>query len=606
MTLTMRSIAYTPSRFKLWLWLVIAAFALPLISLVEAQQLTVPLSNGVSYTSVYNPTSKLNIWKGIPYAAAPVGKLRWQAPREPPLLNSTGTKVVIANKFGPTCPQAMPAIQGMPFVQGSEDCLYLSVYSGATASATALLPVLVMFHGGGYGAGDGTQDMSGFVGANGNGVVAVVVQYRLGAFGFLASPEVKAKGVLNAGLLDQNFALQWVQKHIAKFGGDPERVTIVGESAGAGSVLLHALARNGELGASLFKNMIAASPWVPTQPYYDEAISVRHYNDFASAVGCSSGDGAFDCLVSKDSLTLQRAANKVSTSAPTPRGNWAFLPVTDGTYVPGPPSTQLTRGKLNGLRLLAGNNANEGSLIPPPNIVTQNDLIAWIKSNFANLSERNITSLLAAYPSDSGPVVASTPRYETSGYGPGTALNISQVATGQQQRCYNMYAEASVICPSYWFASAFTGNGRSAYHYQYSVPFAVHGADLTAYWGPAGENQGPDLVTAFRKIYGNFVINGNPSLSAADANGASSSTPNKANPITNWPPWTTTGSPILINLNQTGGTPYTTLTSLGIPITQFRGSGLRNTFTAAEAYPWEGGRGKRCDLWREISLFVPQ
>jgi len=78
---------------------------------------------------------------------------------------------------------------------------------------------------------------------------------QLGAFGWLASPEVKAKGVLNAGLLDQNLALRWVQQHISKFGGDPARVTITGESAGAGSVLLHALAKNGELGTSLFTNV---------------------------------------------------------------------------------------------------------------------------------------------------------------------------------------------------------------------------------------------------------------------------------------------------------------------------------------------------------------
>ncbi|KAK4449570.1 alpha/beta-hydrolase [Podospora aff. communis PSN243] len=580
--------------------LLTAALVAAFLPLVTNAQLTVTLPNA-KYTSVYTAATGIHVWRGLPYAAPPVGRLRWQAPVDLPTSNSTRT--VVAERFGPVCPQAMPAIQGMPFIAGNEDCLYLSVYS---PGGKGRLPVLVMFHGGGYGAGDGSQDMSGFIGANGNGIVAVVVQYRLGAFGFLASPEVKAKGVLNAGLLDQNFALQWVQKHISKFGGDPERVTIAGESAGAGSVLLHALARNGELGTSLFKNIIAASPWVPTQPYYDEVISVRHYTDFAAAVGCSSSAEVFDCLVSKDSLTLQRAANRVSTSAPTPRGNWAFIPVTDGTYVPGPPSTQLARGKLNGLRLLVGNNANEGSLIPPPNIVTQNDLIAWIKSNFANLSERNITNLLAAYPSDSGPVIASTPRYETNGYGPGTAVNISQVSTGQQQRCYNMYAEASVICPSYWFASAFTGQGRSAYHYQYSVPFAVHGADLSAYWGPATENQGPDLVTAFRRIYGNFIISGNPSLSAADANGASSSTPARANPITDWPPWATTGNPILINLNQTGGTPYTAMTSLGIPVTQFRGPTLRNNFTAGEAYPWEGGRGKRCDFWREISIFVPQ
>jgi hypothetical protein len=82
------------------------------------------------------------------------------------------------------------------------------------------------------------------------------------------------------------------------------------------------------------------------------------------------------------------------------------------------------------------NNANEGSLIPPSNIVTQDDLVAWIKSNFPNLSEANITNILAAYPSSSDPVDSTAAKYETSGYGPGTAVNISQVATGQQQRCY--------------------------------------------------------------------------------------------------------------------------------------------------------------------------
>lgn len=81
-------------------------------------------------------------------------------------------------------------------------------------------------------------------------------------------------------------------------------------------------------------------------------------------------------------------------------------------------------------------NANEGTLIPPSNILTESDLIAWINSNFPNLSPQNITTLLAAYPSDSGPVRPSAPRFETSGYGPATAVNTSQIATGQQQRCY--------------------------------------------------------------------------------------------------------------------------------------------------------------------------
>ncbi|KAK4187061.1 lipase 4, partial [Podospora australis] len=560
------------------------------------------------YTGVHETSSGLDIWRGIRYAAPPLGKLRWQVPQPPS--SSSDDPPILADKFGPACPQTLSATPGASsvFIPGNEDCLFLNVYSPAVRKqAGVLLPVMVVIHGGGYGLGTAGLDITEFLRENSNGLVAVTIQYRLGAFGFLASAEVKSRGVLNAGLLDQQFALQWVQKHIGKFGGDPRRVTISGESAGAGSVLLHAIARDGGLGTELFQNIIAASPWIPTQSRYHDALVTRHYYDFSALVGCPTRGNVFDCLTSKDSLVLQYAANLVSTTTPTPHGNWAFIPVTDGEYITGPPSVLLQQGRVNGIRLLAGNNANEGSIIPPSTIRTQNDLVTWLKQNFPNLSKKNITSVLEAYPSFSGPVDPTAARYETNGYGPGTAVNISQVATGQQQRCFNIYAEASVICPSYWFASAFTGNDRTAYHYQYSVPFSVHAADLSAYYGPPTENQGPDLVTAFRKIYGNFVSSGNPSISNQEANGRSGTVGSLLgdNPASNWPAWTNS-NPSLLNLNQTGGVPYTVMTSAGVPVTQFRGPGLRNNFTLVNAYMWEGGRGQRCEFWRKISPFIPQ
>ncbi|KAK4223737.1 lipase 4 [Podospora fimiseda] len=571
-----------------------------------------------SYTGIYNTSTQLTVWKGIRYAAPPIGKLRWQAPALPP--PQTGGGAIIANKFGNACPQVLSNKPGnnYVFISGNEDCLFLNIWSPPT-SGSKLFPVLVVIHGGGYGLGDGTVDMSGFIGGSGSGIVVVGVQYRLGAFGFLASPEVKSKGVLNAGLLDQRFALEWVQRHIEKFGGDRERVTLHGLSAGGGSLLLHAVWTGGKDGNKLFKNLITASPWIPTQPYYNDTVSVRDYTNFAAISGCSSGqEKVFDCLVGKDSLTLQYASHLVSTNSPTSHGNWAWKPVTDGVNITGPPSVMLESGKVNGERVLVGNNANEGPLIPPNNIATQDSLVAWLKDYFPTISQANITNILAAYPSSGGSVVKG---YETSGYGPGTAVNISQVATGQQQRCYNIYAEAAVICPSYWLATAFSKQNKSAYHYQYSVPFAVHSADLSAYWGPATENQGPDLVNAFRsnqvlpcyiainreltnaEIYGNFIINDNPSISIQDANGLSSLTPGATNPATNWPAWTE-NNPALMNLNQTGGVPYTAVSLIGVPVTQFRSPGLRNNFTRANAYAWEGGRGARCELWRELGPYV--
>ena len=117
----------------------------------------------------------------------------------------------------------------------SEDCLFLNVQSPANASN---LPVLIYIHGGGYGAGNGRQDFSDLLNTNGNNFVVVSIQYRLGPYGFLASDELNRRGVVNAGLLDQVFALQWVQTYIRDFGGNPSAVTISGESAGGGSVML--------------------------------------------------------------------------------------------------------------------------------------------------------------------------------------------------------------------------------------------------------------------------------------------------------------------------------------------------------------------------------
>ncbi|KAK5654329.1 hypothetical protein OQA88_7507 [Cercophora sp. LCS_1] len=545
---------------------------------------TLPYATYTGKSHVTYP--QLTTWLGIRYAAPPLGPLRWRPPQPPAQTNST----TIADTYGPACPQTMPNIPGLPFVPGDENCLFLNVYAPSNATN---LPVVVWIHGGGYGLGDGRVDMGPFLTKN-SGIVGVAIQYRLGPFGFLASNSVKNDGVVNAGLLDQKFALEWVAQYIHLFGGDPKRVTVMGESAGAGSVLLHAMA---EEAAGLFESVIAASPWVPTQPVWNDTTSEGRFAAFVGLAGCGNDKDKMACLRGKESRALQVAGNTVQTRTHVPHGNWAFIPVTDGDYVLGPPSTHLLPGKVNGRNLLVGNNANEGSLIPPANISTQAHLVSWMQSYLFSLSPANITTLLNAYPASAGP----NARYETSGRGPGTAVTVSQVAAGDQQRCYNMYAESSVICPAYWFADAYATPNHSAFYYQYSVPFAVHGADLSAYWGPPTENQGADLVTAFQRIYGNFIKAGNPSLSREDANGRSGGGENAAS---RWPVWKVE-EPVLVNLNQTGGRAYTTLSSVGVSVTQFRGDGLRNQFEAAGADEWEGGRGKRCEVWRGLGRFVP-
>ena len=276
----------------------------------------------------------------IRYAQDTSGSNRWQPP-QPPLQNRDS--IISAIKFPQRCPQGDSSPSSASYnYTGTEDCLFLSVQAPANATN---LPVYVSIHGGGYGAGQGNQDLTSLITANNNSFVGVVIQYRLAAFGFLSSDEVARFGTPNAGILDQRATLLWVQEHIAKFGGDPRKVTISGESAGGGSVMLHVLANRGTDGTTLFQNAMAQSPYLPFQYQYNAFPPSQAYYAFAAAAGCFN-DAAFgnttgtifECLVSKPSEQLQKASQKTSSS--TNYGQWAFLPVTDGKLIQDLPSRQ--------------------------------------------------------------------------------------------------------------------------------------------------------------------------------------------------------------------------------------------------------------------------
>jgi len=208
------------------------SFAAPVVDLGYSQ-----------YQGSTDTTSNITSFLALRYAAPPLGNLRWTSPQPP--LTTSGIQDATAQPGG--CYTALPGIAPDnpsfgPTDDESEDCLFLNVYVPGTKVAPAPsgggLPVVVWFHGGGYISGAAKDyDGSDLVKASNNGVITVVIQYRLGLFGFLAGEAVKQGGSLNAGLLDQNYALKWVQAHISSFGGDASRVTLWGESAGGGSVL---------------------------------------------------------------------------------------------------------------------------------------------------------------------------------------------------------------------------------------------------------------------------------------------------------------------------------------------------------------------------------
>ncbi len=197
---------------------------------------------------------KTNIqsFKGIPFAQPPVGDLRWKAPQ--PLTNWTGVKQT--KKFGPRAIQSnVFGDMGFRSDGMSEDCLYLNVWSPAK-SANEKLPVLVYFYGGGFAAGDGSESRYDGENMAKKGIVTLTVNYRLGIWGFFSHPELTKESPNHAsgnyGLLDQNAALKWVQANISKFGGDPKRVTIAGESAGS-------IAVSAQMASPLSKGLIAGA-----------------------------------------------------------------------------------------------------------------------------------------------------------------------------------------------------------------------------------------------------------------------------------------------------------------------------------------------------------
>jgi carboxylesterase type B len=189
----------------------------------------------VKYAGGHNATTGINYYRGIRYAESPTGDLRWREPVPIEQNTSYVGQTIDATQYGPGCYQGTPHWQGPPnpaplgISDQSEDCLLLDVLVPVEPISWQL-PVMVQIHGGGYTIGSSSTIAPGdaLVNASDGGMIYVQIQYRLGMFGFLGGSEIEQNGVRNAGLYDQRAALNWVQRHISEFGGDPAKVTIIG------------------------------------------------------------------------------------------------------------------------------------------------------------------------------------------------------------------------------------------------------------------------------------------------------------------------------------------------------------------------------------------
>jgi para-nitrobenzyl esterase len=330
----------------------IAVTALVLCFSAAAQVLTAKVTGGELQGVVANGVAS---FKGVPFAAAPVGDLRWKKPQ--PVKAWQGLRV--ANAFGASCMQdpAMLQVQQAPPAM-SEDCLYLNVWT-PVKSASERLPVMVWIYGGGFAIGTTAAQLYDGAKLAEKGVVVVSVAYRVGAFGFLAHPELSresGKGSGNYGVQDMIAGLEWVRDNIRAFGGDPRNVTIFGESAGGIAVSMLAASPYAK---GLFHKVISESggSFAPSRRAAEGGLSVP-----SLALAEKTGSEFLGKLGATTIAAARALPAAEIQQAQGPGLGSGFWPVDDGDVLPGDQYVLYSAGRFNDTPVLIGTNSDEGAL----------------------------------------------------------------------------------------------------------------------------------------------------------------------------------------------------------------------------------------------------
>ncbi|KAK0503648.1 carotenoid ester lipase precursor [Armillaria luteobubalina] len=398
---------------------------------------------------------------GIPFAQPPTGDRRFRLPEAHPAYNGTYD----ASAFGPSCPQQavkLPILTGLPaevvdyvvnsifsaVLPGDEDCLTINVLKPASATSNSKLPVVAWIFGGGFELGgtamyDGTSIVSRSIALN-QPVIYVSMNYRVSGFGFLASKEVKEAAVGNLGLHDQREALRWIQKYITTFGGDPTKVTLWGESAGAISAAMHTIAYDGDT-QGLFRAafMQSGSP----VPVGDLEGGQKYYDDIVVRTGCSGSDDTLACLRTVSYPILKAAIDNSPFIFDYQSLKLAWLPRADGVLFSDNPQRLVEQGKIANVPIVSGDCDDEGTLfsLASLNITTNAEVATYLKTViFTNISDQDVNTLLELYPANP---------LDGSPYGTG----ILNILTPQFKRIASFQGDAVFQAPRRFFLQNLSG-----------------------------------------------------------------------------------------------------------------------------------------------------
>jgi para-nitrobenzyl esterase len=351
----------------------------------------------------------LTVYRGIPFAAPPVGDLRWRAPQ--PVMKWDGVKETV--KFAPACIQGMMMGPGGSGPAPSEDCLYLNIWSSAK-SPRDRVPVFVWIYGGGFAMGSTSDPTFGGEKLAKKGVVLVSIAYRVGQMGFFVHPELSAETKNrisgNYGLLDMIEGLKWIQKNIAAFGGDPHHVTIFGESAGGIAVSMLCAS---PLAKGLFHGAISESggSFGPPRPATMPGENMKRLADAERSGESTLKDAGVASIAEARKLSPDRLSGgsgreqggrsqAARGGGPAGLSNW---PIIDGWVIPDDQYKLYEAKRYNDVPVLIGYNSDEGQSFSPAR--TQEEYIASVKSRFGPFADK----LIAAYPPGTG-AVAKTAR----------------------------------------------------------------------------------------------------------------------------------------------------------------------------------------------------
>ncbi|CAE6503840.1 unnamed protein product [Rhizoctonia solani] len=386
------------------------SLSLVALPLVWAEGPVVRGASGLSYVGLRNVTAGQDYFLGIPFAQPPVGSLRFR----PPIPWAPSNTVEInATQYGASCEQSGSIPSSNNTI--SEDCLTLNIWK--PTNVTGNLPVMVYIYGGGFYAGDTLAYPGTFLleraGKMGKPIIYITINYRLGIFGFPPGQAAYDAGGRNLGFKDQRLALEWINKNIKYFGGNPNKVVLFGTSAGAISAGIQSFYNGGQI-KGLFHGMIleSGSPETIRASKPNDPVREATFQFIVNATGCSNDPSPFECVrnapanvlsqANKDVLLLEPSYQAVGQS-PTNFGP-TYAPEDD--FVTKPIHDLLRSGEFARIPFINGNQLDEGTLFvdgPATSINTDQDIINWLTARFPGLyfGISNITAieeLLKLYP----------------------------------------------------------------------------------------------------------------------------------------------------------------------------------------------------------------